>query len=275
MKIELIGKPKIIMSNPNSHHAYFAWPTAKRLQDGKIAVGASGFRLEHVCPFGKSVISYSYDNGETYTFPAPVIDTPLDDRDAGLCTFGEKGLIITSFNNSAEMQREYNQDNSFVEKYVYAKPNNAGWFSGVEYYDSNEKYIKGDYYFDSEFSNLRFSQYREYNDNNSFFDKFTFYTDKPLHFRLCCAKNINFARKRLLQSARMFVIIEVSEVVEGDLCLCCFPTMWRFMPCPMCLSALFCGCSPLSPLCAAVTLSCRESETPSFPWFWQFWTALC
>ena len=44
MKIEKIGDIKIVMSNSNSHHGYFAWPTVARLQDGgKIAVGASGF----------------------------------------------------------------------------------------------------------------------------------------------------------------------------------------------------------------------------------------
>lgn len=118
MKIKLIGKPKIIMSNPHGKHNYFGWPTVSLLQDGKIAVGASGFRLQHVCPFGKAVISYSYDRGENYTLPAPVIDTPLDDRDAGLCPFGEKGLIFTSFNNSAEMQREHNKDNEYVQRYI-------------------------------------------------------------------------------------------------------------------------------------------------------------
>ncbi len=118
MQIELIGKPKTIISNPHSHHGYFAWPTVSRLQDGKIAVGASGFRVEHVCPFGKAVISYSYDGGETYTLPAPVIDTPLDDRDAGLCPFGENGVIFTSFNNTAEMQREYNKDDKYVQSYI-------------------------------------------------------------------------------------------------------------------------------------------------------------
>ena len=118
MNIELIGEVKTIMSNPSSKHGYFAWPTVSRLQDGKIAVGASGFRIEHVCPFGKTVISYSYDNGETYTLPAPVIDTPLDDRDAGICTFGESGVIVTSFNNSADMQRGYNQDNEYVQSYI-------------------------------------------------------------------------------------------------------------------------------------------------------------
>ena len=118
MKIELIGKPQTIMSNPHGRHNYFGWPTASLLQNGVIAVGASGFRLDHVCPFGKAVISYSYDNGKTYTRPAPVIDTPLDDRDAGICTFGNSGMIFTSFNNSAEFQRSCNQDNEYVQSYI-------------------------------------------------------------------------------------------------------------------------------------------------------------
>lgn len=118
MKIELIGKPKTIISNPNSRHGYFAWPTVSLLQDGKIAVGASGFRIEHICPFGKAVISYSFDGGEAYTLPAPVIDTPLDDRDAGICTFGENGVIFTSFNNSAAMQKQHNKDNEYAQSYI-------------------------------------------------------------------------------------------------------------------------------------------------------------
>lgn len=105
MKINLIKEPQIIMSNPHSKHNYFGWPSAVRLQNGKIAAVASGYRLEHVCPFGKAVISYSEDEGETYTAPAPVIDTVLDDRDAGICTFGKKGVIVTSFNNTREMQK--------------------------------------------------------------------------------------------------------------------------------------------------------------------------
>ncbi|MBR6531595.1 MAG: exo-alpha-sialidase [Clostridia bacterium] len=118
MKIEIIGKPEVVMSNPHSKHGYFAWPTAVRLQDGRIMVGASGFRVEHVCPFGKAVVSYSTDDGRTYTPPAPVIDTPLDDRDAGICTFGETGVIVTSFNNSADFQRQNNTANEYVQRYI-------------------------------------------------------------------------------------------------------------------------------------------------------------
>lgn len=118
MKVKLIGDPKIVMSNPKSHHNYFAWPTVARLQDGKIVVGASGFRLQHICPFGKAVISYSFDEGEHFTPPAPVIDTPLDDRDVGLCPFGEHGLIFTSFNNAADFQKKFNTGNDYVQRYL-------------------------------------------------------------------------------------------------------------------------------------------------------------
>ena len=106
MNVKLIGLPKIVMTNTENHHAYFAWPTIAKLQNGKICVGASGYRVEHICPFGKGVLAFSDDNGETYSKPVPVFDTVLDDRDVGLCTFGDSGLIATSFNNTLQFQRE-------------------------------------------------------------------------------------------------------------------------------------------------------------------------
>lgn len=105
MKIRKTEPIRVIMNNPHSKHNYFAWPTVARLKNGRIAVGASGYRLEHVCPFGKTVLAISEDGGQTYTGATPVIDTVLDDRDAGLCPFGKSGLILTSFNNTVEFQR--------------------------------------------------------------------------------------------------------------------------------------------------------------------------
>ena len=102
MKVNRIGEPKVILSNPEGLHNYFAWPTVARLQNGTVAVVCSGFRTAHIDPFGKAVISYSTDGGETYTLPAPVIDTLFDDRDAGILPFGETGVIVTSFNLSPE-----------------------------------------------------------------------------------------------------------------------------------------------------------------------------
>ncbi len=105
VNVKLIGPAKVIMSNPQGHHSYFGWPTITKLQNGTIAVGASGYRIEHVCPFGKGVLSFSKDDGEHYSEPEAVIDTVLDDRDVGLTVFGESGLIVTSFNNTLEFQR--------------------------------------------------------------------------------------------------------------------------------------------------------------------------
>ena len=104
--IELIGCEKIIMSNPGGKHPYFAWPTVIKLQNGTIAAGASGYRVEHICPFGKAVVSFSDDGGETYSEPRCIIDTVLDDRDTGLAAFGESGLIVTSFTKDIETLRE-------------------------------------------------------------------------------------------------------------------------------------------------------------------------
>ena len=107
MKITQIGKPEIIMQNPDGKHNYFAWPTVTRLQNGKIAVVASGFRIGHLCPFGKTVISYSEDEGKSYSAPSPLIDTPLDDRDGGIMAFGENGVVVTSFNNTTAFQKRH------------------------------------------------------------------------------------------------------------------------------------------------------------------------
>jgi hypothetical protein len=118
MKIIKLGEPNIIMSNPTSHHNYFAWPSVARLRNGKLAVVASGFRLRHVCMFGKAVISYSENEGESFTLPAPVIDRVLDDRDAGITAFGESGVIVTSFANDPDFQTKYMQDNPYDKGYI-------------------------------------------------------------------------------------------------------------------------------------------------------------
>lgn len=107
MRIVSLGEPRAIMENPTGRHNYFAWPTVARLKNGRLAVAASGFRMRHICPFGKTVLAFSDDNGETYTAPALVIDTVLDDRDGGVTPFGESGVVVTSFNHTVEFQRQY------------------------------------------------------------------------------------------------------------------------------------------------------------------------
>ena len=118
MEIKLMEELKTVMSAPYGKHGYFAWPTVTRLKNGRIAVGASGFRLEHICPFGKAVLSFSDDECESFSLPAPVIDTPLDDRDCGLCAFGESSFMVTSFNNTRAFQRQCAPGNSYIQSYL-------------------------------------------------------------------------------------------------------------------------------------------------------------
>jgi len=106
MKVKVLSQ-KVICQNEKSIHNYFAWPTVARLHDGRLAMVASGFRLTHRCPFGKVVMCYSSDEGQTWSAPAAVIDTPLDDRDGGIVVYGENDVMITSFTNSIPVQREW------------------------------------------------------------------------------------------------------------------------------------------------------------------------
>lgn len=96
----------VVCANEHSIFNYFGWPSVTRLPDGTLAAVASGFRLDHICPFGKGIICYSRDEGATWTAPAVIIDTPLDDRDCGISVIGENRVMVTSFNNTVCFQRE-------------------------------------------------------------------------------------------------------------------------------------------------------------------------
>lgn len=107
MKFTLLGEPRVIMENPMSRHSYFGWPTVARLRNGRLAVAASGFRLTHVCPFGKGVLSFSDNEGETWTPPMVLVDTVMDNRDAGVLPFGENGVFYHSIIGSLESNRRW------------------------------------------------------------------------------------------------------------------------------------------------------------------------
>ena len=98
MTKKIVTRDSIVIENNDNVFNYYAWPSVTRLPDGSLAAVASGFRVDHVCPFGKAVICYSKDEGKTWTNPSIVIDTPLDDRDAGITVFGPNRdkVIVTS-----------------------------------------------------------------------------------------------------------------------------------------------------------------------------------
>ena len=115
MKLNIVNDPSVVCSNPNGIHNYFGWPSVARLQDGSLMAVASGFRIAHICPFGKVVACRSYDEGKTWTAPEIIADTPLDDRDCGIMTFGESGVMVATFNNAPSFQRSHCQ-----AKHTYA-----------------------------------------------------------------------------------------------------------------------------------------------------------
>ena len=81
---------------------YQAWPTVAKDEKGVLYVAASGHRLGHVCPFGKNYLYISRDDGRTWDGPIIANDDYMDDRDGGLCAWGDGNLILSWFSLTKE-----------------------------------------------------------------------------------------------------------------------------------------------------------------------------
>lgn len=92
----------IVYRNPDSFFGYCGWPSVCQDENGTLYAAYSGFRGSHICPFGKTCLTRSHDGGKTWSIPAIVNDTWLDDRDAGILSLGGKRLLITWFTNPAD-----------------------------------------------------------------------------------------------------------------------------------------------------------------------------
>lgn len=80
---------------------YHGWPTLCRRANGELLVACSGGRETHVCPFGRVDLIRSKDDGRTWSWPESVIDTAIDDRDAGVLETPKGSLLITTFTSLA------------------------------------------------------------------------------------------------------------------------------------------------------------------------------
>lgn len=103
---------------------YFGWPTVAKLPDGTLAVAASGFRSSHICPFGKTVLWTSGDGGRSWSDPVIANDSPVDDRDAGLCALPDGGLLVTHFSSDT---RVYYPEGAAMPDRVDFRPVLDGW----------------------------------------------------------------------------------------------------------------------------------------------------
>ncbi len=93
-----VQNTKVISQEPQYYHG---WPTLARRRNGQLLVVCSGGREEHVCPFGRVEMISSNDNGETWGWPQVLLDTAMDDRDAGILETDRKTLLVTTFTSLA------------------------------------------------------------------------------------------------------------------------------------------------------------------------------
>lgn len=108
-KVDILARGTVMAAA--GEYPYFGWPTAARLPEGTVMTVCSGFRMGHICPFGRVAAAYSADDGRTWSAPETIFDTPLDDRDAGLAVSGGR-VMVTTFNNTRAFQRRWNEWNA-------------------------------------------------------------------------------------------------------------------------------------------------------------------
>ncbi|MBI3959670.1 MAG: exo-alpha-sialidase [Chloroflexi bacterium] len=97
MTKKLVAEHGVVCRLQSEKLGYFGWPTVARLDDGALIVASSGLRSTHVCPWGKTVLNLSQDDGRTWSAPRVINDSPLDDRDAGIVALGGDRLLVSWF----------------------------------------------------------------------------------------------------------------------------------------------------------------------------------
>jgi sialidase-1 len=110
----------VISQQPDLYHG---WPTVARCKDGRLAVVCSGGREGHVCPFGRVELMMSRDGGRTWGWPRVLMDSDIDDRDAGALETAKGSLLATTFTSLAYEQ--------YLAKAEKLKPGQKGaWSAG-------------------------------------------------------------------------------------------------------------------------------------------------
>ena len=104
-----VGNEGIIYQNEEKL-GYCGWPTVAKIYDDKL-ISVWSLRQTHQDPYGKVVGAISEDNGVTWGEPFTIIDTVLDDRDAGVIFWNNKVIVSTVS----------------VSKHIYLNSGNQEW----------------------------------------------------------------------------------------------------------------------------------------------------
>lgn len=101
---------RIICKQPGR---YIGWPCVTRTPDNELLVVFSGDREAHTCPYGKTQMIRSGDNGKTWSAPETINDTPLDDRDAGIIALRDGTLLMRWFTVYYSRDHDRHRHNSW------------------------------------------------------------------------------------------------------------------------------------------------------------------
>lgn len=93
-----IGQVETICKQTNR---YLGWPTVICRKNGELIAVFSGDRDAHICPYGKVQMIRSKDFGKTWSAAETIINSPLDDRDAGILELENGNLVLFWFNSVA------------------------------------------------------------------------------------------------------------------------------------------------------------------------------
>ncbi len=83
--------------------SYFGWGTVARMDDGTLVECSSGLRSAHICPFGKTVLNVSKDDGKTWSAPRVIQQSMIDNRDGGLTYLGGRKLLASWFRSDTRL----------------------------------------------------------------------------------------------------------------------------------------------------------------------------
>jgi sialidase-1 len=121
MNRKLSADHGIVCRLPEERFGYFGWPTVARMEDGTLLVASSGLRMRHVCPFGKTVLNVSKDDGRTWSAPRVIQDSLIDDRDAGIVSLGGGGVLATWFRSDTRQYTKERDACPLAERQAWAE----------------------------------------------------------------------------------------------------------------------------------------------------------
>ncbi len=84
------------------HLGYYGWPSVA-VDENDVTYVVVSKRLLHIDPYGKVMLYRSRDKGKTWDEGKCLIDTILDDRDAGILYLGNGKLLVTTFSHDTSL----------------------------------------------------------------------------------------------------------------------------------------------------------------------------